>query len=81
MAPHSSGAFYDENGKLVLVKRKLGTAVQSRAWLIRPSQYTGDVEDAHKSISIAVDGAGYLHVAWNHHNSRLQYCRSTAGLS
>jgi BNR repeat-containing family member len=71
------GAFYDENGKLVLVKRKLGTAVQSRAWLIRPSQYAGDVKDAHKSISIAVDGAGYLHVAWNHHNSRLQYCRST----
>jgi len=70
------GAFYDENGKLVLVKRKLGTAVQSRAWLIRPSQYTGDIKDAHKSISIAVDGAGYLHVVWNKHNSRLQYCRS-----
>src|SRR5580765_1286174 len=40
------GAFYDENGKLVLVKRKLGT----RKWLIRQTQYTGDVKDAHKSI-------------------------------
>ena len=42
------GAFYDENGKLVLAKRKLG----GRKWLVRPSQYAGDVKDAHKSISI-----------------------------
>src|SRR5262245_50498282 len=44
-------AFYDEAGKLVLATRKLGTT----DWLIRQTQYTGDVNDAHKSISIAVD--------------------------
>lgn len=67
-------AFYDSAAKLVLAKRKLGTSV----WQIRASSYTGDASDAHNSISIAVDGAGYLHVVWNQHDSRLQYCRSTA---
>jgi hypothetical protein len=27
-------------------------------------------------ISIMVDGAGYLHVSWDHHNNKLNYCRS-----
>jgi hypothetical protein len=65
-------AFYNEVGKVVLAKRRLGAA----RWDIQETQYVGDVEDAHKSISIAVDGTGFLHVVWNQHNSRLQYCRS-----
>ena len=65
-------AFYDDAGRVVLAKRKLRTS----SWRIEPTQYVGDVKDAHKSISIAVDGAGYLHVVWNLHNTPLQYCRS-----
>ena len=65
-------AFYDPEGKVVLAKRRLGSA----SWDIRTTQYRGDVTDAHKSISIAIDGAGILHMAWNQHNSPLQYCRS-----
>lgn len=65
-------AFYNEVGKVVLAKRSLGSA----RWDIRETQYVGDVKDAHKSISIAVDRSGFLHVVWNQHNSRLQYCRS-----
>jgi len=67
-------AFYDEAAKVVLARRHLGT----RRWEIRTTKHRGDTLDAHKSISIAVDGAGYLHMVWNQHDSRLQYCRGTA---
>jgi len=67
-------AFYDAGGKVILAKRKLGTG----DWKIHPTQYSGDVKDAHKSISIAIDGAGYLHMVWNQHDSTLEYCRSTS---
>ena len=65
-------AFYDAEGKVILSKRKLGTS----AWQIQATQYVGDVKDAHKAISIAIDGAGFLHMVWNQHDSKLQYCRS-----
>jgi hypothetical protein len=67
-------AFYDANSKVTLAKRRLA----STRWQIHSTQYQGKVEDAHNSISIAVDGEGFLHMAWNHHASRLQYCRSVA---
>lgn len=66
-------AFYDSTGQVVLAKRKLN----SSKWEIRRTNYSGDVKDAHKSISIMVDGDGYLHMAWNEHNTQLHYCKST----
>ena len=33
--------------------------------------------DAHNSIAMAVDSAGYIHVTLNHHVNRLTYFRST----
>jgi hypothetical protein len=65
-------AFYDSEGNAILAKRKLRTPV----WKIQRTQYVGDVKDAHKSISIVIDGTGYLHMVWNQHDSALQYCRS-----
>jgi hypothetical protein len=65
-------AFYDDSSNVVIAKRKLGDT----NWEIRKTQYTGDTRDAHKSISIAVDGKGFLHMVWNQHDSALQYCRS-----
>lgn len=65
-------AFYDSAGNVILGKRRLG----DMDWEIQKTQDTGNVQDAHNCISIMVDGAGYLHMAWNHHNSPLQYCRS-----
>jgi hypothetical protein len=56
---------------VVLAKRRLGSA----AWEVRATQYTGNVRDAHNAISIAVDGRGVLHVAWDHHGQRLNYAR------
>jgi len=57
---------------VILAKRRLG----AEDWQTSRTQYRGNAEDAHNSISIAVDGGGFLHMAWNHHNSPLQYCRS-----
>ena len=65
-------AFYDSYKRVILAKRRLG----AEHWQIKRTQYKGNSEDAHNSISIAVDGDGFLHMAWNHHNSPLQYCRS-----
>ena len=67
-------AFYDAAGRVVLGKRRLG-AIE---WQLAPTQYLGNAKDAHNSISIMVDGAGTLHVAWDHHNGPLRYARGTA---
>lgn len=69
-------AFYDRDQYIVLAKRTLN----SSKWTLLRSSYQGDAGDAHKSISIMVDGAGFLHVTWGQHNNPLNYARSlTAG--
>jgi len=69
---HQYIAFYDSTGYVNLGKRKLG----SEDWEIYKTQYDGDVLDAHNMISIMVDGDGYLHMSWDHHGHKLNYCRS-----
>ncbi len=66
-------AFYDPEGRVILARRQL----DDTEWEIHTTQYEGDVRDAHNGISIIVDGAGYLHVSWDHHNHPLRYARST----
>ncbi len=65
-------AFYDADSMVVAAKRKLG----STNWQIQKTQFSGNTADAHNSISLAVDGRGFLHLAWNHHNTPLRYARS-----
>ncbi|QEM11342.1 BNR repeat-containing protein [Mucilaginibacter rubeus] len=65
-------AYYNNDQVLVLVKRKSSSA----NWQTVTTQYKADAADAHKDISIMVDGAGYLHVAWGHHNQALNYAKS-----
>ncbi|WP_207494827.1 BNR repeat-containing protein [Aridibaculum aurantiacum] len=65
-------AFYDPTSHVVLGKRRLG----STNWILQKTEHKGNTSDAHNSISIMVDGAGYLHVAWDHHNNALRYMRS-----
>jgi len=69
---HQYAAYYDSAGYVVLAKRKLG----SSEWDIRKTRFKGSVRDAHNSVSIMVDGEGFLHMVWNEHNSKLHYCRS-----
>nr|WP_317258922.1 BNR-4 repeat-containing protein [Hymenobacter tibetensis] len=66
-------AYYDSLGYVVLAKRKLPAG----AWQVRQTSYKGKVSDAHNTISIMVDGAGYLHLSFDHHGNPLRYCRST----
>lgn len=65
-------AYYDGDGEVVLGKRKLNTT----NWEIVKTPYSGNVKDAHNSISIALDGDGYLHISWDHHDTKLRYARS-----
>lgn len=67
-------AFYNQDGKVVLGKRSLN----STQWELKTTAYAGNVKDAHRDISIMLDGDGYLHMAWNHHNNQLYYCKSEA---
>lgn len=70
-------AYYDADRYLVLGKRKL----YAKTWELKRSAYQGNCADAHNVISLMVDGAGYLHVSFDHHNDKLRYCRSVAPLS
>lgn len=65
-------AYYDSTGHVVLARRKTGDI----PWEIKQTQFTGNIKDAHNSISIMLDGNGYLHMSWDHHNNKLNYCRS-----
>lgn len=65
-------AFYDNDRYVIVGKRRSGAG----KWEIRKSQYQGNAADAHNMISLMVDDNGYLHLAWDHHNNPLRYCRS-----
>lgn len=65
-------SYYDADGYLVIGKRRLDT----EKWDLHRTPYQGKVKDAHNIISIMPDGEGYLHVAFDHHGNKLNYCRS-----
>ncbi len=65
-------SYYDAEGFVILGKRKISDS----SWTWKKTAYKGKISDAHRSISIVLDGEGYLHMAWDHHGSRLRYCRS-----
>ena len=67
-------AFYNADGYVVIGKRD----VNLNQGQLRQTLYKGKTTDAHNAISIGVDGDGYLHMAWDHHNSQLRYCKSVA---
>lgn len=67
-------SFYDSSGQVILGKRKLG----SDSWELKQSGLFGNVKDAHNSISMMVDGEGILHIAWDHHNSSLNYVQNVS---
>lgn len=65
-------SYYDADGFVILGKRQLSDS----NWVFTRTRFKGQVADAHRSISIALDGEGYLHMAWDHHGNRLRYSRS-----
>ncbi|MFC3335200.1 BNR repeat-containing protein [Flavobacterium palustre] len=70
-------AYYNPEGKMVLAKRNLN----SKKWDVVVTPYSGNVRDAHNDISIAIDVEGYLHVSWDHHDTRLRYAKSKVPFS
>jgi hypothetical protein len=64
-------SYYDTSGFVVLAMRK-----KNEPWQMVRTDLSGNVADAHNTISIMVDGSGYLHLAWDLHNTRLKYVRS-----
>jgi hypothetical protein len=70
-------SYYDADGFLILGRRKLN----SDQWELKRTVYKGNITDAHNDISIILDGDGYLHVSWDHHNNPLRYSRSKAPFS
>ncbi|WP_241410702.1 BNR repeat-containing protein [Belliella alkalica] len=74
---HQFIAYYDPEGFVVLGKRELS----SDTWVLNKTAYKGNVNDAHNSISIALDGEGYLHISWDHHDNELRYAKSKDPLS
>lgn len=64
--------FYNNKQFVVLGKRRSG----DKKWQLKQTPYTGNTKDAHNMISIMVDGDGYLHLSWDHHNNQLNYCKS-----
>jgi hypothetical protein len=67
-------AFYNNDHFVVLGKRHLA----SSNWQLHETNYHADARDAHNSISIIVDGEGYLHVSWGQHNTPLRYAKSVS---
>ncbi|MFA9370848.1 MAG: BNR repeat-containing protein [Labilibaculum antarcticum] len=65
-------AFYSPKGELVLGKRCL----TDTTFVTQVTDFKGNVGDAHNSISIMLDGNGYLHVSWDHHGNPLRYAKS-----
>jgi len=65
-------AYYDGDSNVVLAKRTHGSV----NWTAKVTSLTGTVSDAHNSISIQVDGDGFLHLAWDMHGTKLRYCKS-----
>lgn len=70
-------SFYDAEGNVVIGKRKNGAG----KWQLAKTGFKGNIKDAHNSISIMIDGKGYVHLAWDHHNNKLNYSRSRKPLS
>ncbi|MBD2723987.1 BNR repeat-containing protein [Hymenobacter armeniacus] len=67
-------AYYDSVGYVTLAKRRLPAG----PWQVQRTPYHGNVKDAHNVISLMVDGAGYVHLSFDHHNTLLRYCRGLA---
>ena len=70
-------SFYNKDGYVMLGKRKSS----DKNWELVQTNHKGNIKDAHNNISIMIDGAGYLHMAWNHHTTSLNYCISKQPLS
>ena len=67
-------AWYDDDAQVIVARRRL----DEDAWTSQATGFSGRARDAHNTISLMLDGDGYLHLAWDHHGDPLHYARSLA---
>jgi hypothetical protein len=65
-------AYYEDTSNLVVVSRKMANN-RIEYFTIKGSY---QIYDSHNSISLGIDRDGYIHIAYNHHRSKLQYRKS-----
>jgi hypothetical protein len=69
-------SYYGGDGKLIVGRRNL--ANNPNTWTLLRTEFTSfNINDSHNTSSIAIDGDGYLHIAWGVHGNPLPYTRST----
>lgn len=66
-------AWYDAGGTVMVARRELDPG---SGWIVQATDLRGDCTDAHNTISLGLDGAGYLHISWAQHGVPLRYARS-----
>lgn len=74
-------SYYNEDGQIIIAKRDIHTD----KWIIHETNIFGDCSrayedpmysDGHKSISIGLDGEGFLHLCYDMHSNRMKYRKS-----
>jgi BNR repeat-containing family member len=64
----------DHKATVVIARRQLGSA----KWELFQTHFTANrINDAHDSISIAIDGSGFMHLGWGMHADAFHYARTT----
>ncbi|WP_341939587.1 BNR repeat-containing protein [Marinimicrobium sp. C2-29] len=71
---HQYAGYYGPEGRVMLAQRQLG----EDQWSVQKTEFSTNTADAHNTISLIVDGEGYLHLAWGHHDSPLNYSVSVS---
>lgn len=72
-------SYYGADGKLIVGRRNLQASPGT--WTLRRTQFTStNINDSHNVSTIALDGDGFLHVAWGLHDDPLLYTRSTTSV-
>src|SRR5215207_943998 len=71
------GAYYESETQILIIRRDLAT---NQVDMHRLS-IEATLNDAHNTISLGVDGDGYLHLVFEQHGSALNYRRSCEPLA
>ena len=76
-------AYYDTLKYLVIGKRHINPSRKNVEpfELTQTKYFLNKGNDAHNVISIELDGKGYLHVCYDQHSSKLNYCTSVEPFS
>lgn len=66
-------AYYNADGQAVLARR-----INEGEWAFFDTGLRASVRDAHNVISVAIDGKGFVHLAWSDHAGAMTYARTDA---